>query len=242
MTLKILTVDDSKTIRTIVKRAFSPYDCEVFEAENGVEGLATAAKIKPDLIVLDLTMPVMTGVEMLEKLKADQTLKTIPVIMLTAESGRENVLRIVKLGVNDYIVKPFKGEQLIQRAEKILKLEPKKEDKSDELLQRYISQKDNFYILTLPDKITKVVMVELENVLNKAMEAMAKSGNCILNLQNVVDINVSLVKAILLVLEECQKNKVKVKLVGSSQVSQELKGFSELGGISVYPSFEEAMK
>jgi CheY-like chemotaxis protein len=242
MTLKILTVDDSKTIRTIVKRAFAPYDCEVFEAENGVEGLAAAAKLKPDLIVLDLTMPVMTGVEMLEKLKADQTLKTIPVIMLTAESGRENVLRIVKLGVNDYIVKPFKGEQLIQRAEKIVKLEPKKEDKSDELLQRYISQKDNFYILTLPDKITKVVMVELENVLHKTMEGMAKSGNCILNLQNVVDINVSLVKAILLVLEECQKNKVKVKLVGSSQMSQELKGFSELGGIAVYPSFEEAMK
>jgi len=242
MTLKILTVDDSKTIRTIVKRAFAPYDCEVFEAENGVEGLAAAAKLKPDLIVLDLTMPVMTGVEMLEKLKADQTLKTIPVIMLTAESGRENVLRIVKLGVNDYIVKPFKGEQLIQRAEKIVKLEPKKEDKSDELLQRYISQKDNFYILTLPDKITKVVMVELENVLHKTMEGMAKSGNCILNLQNVVDINVSLLKAILLVLEECQKNKVKVKLVGSSQMSQELKGFSELGGIAVYPSFEEAMK
>ncbi|MFN3534630.1 MAG: PleD family two-component system response regulator, partial [Desulfatiglandales bacterium] len=187
MTLKILTVDDSKTIRTIVKKAFSPYDCEVFEAENGVEGLSVASKIKPDLVVLDLTMPVMNGVEMLEKMKADPTLKAIPVIMLTAESGRDNVLRIVKLGVNDYIVKPFKGEQLIQRAEKILKLEPKKEDKTDELLERYLSQKDSYYIINLPDKITKVVMVEIENVLKKTMESLAKTGLCLLNLLNVAD-------------------------------------------------------
>lgn len=241
MTLKILTVDDSKTIRTIVKRAFSPFDCEVFEAENGVEGLATAAKIKPDLIVLDLTMPVMNGVEMLEKLKADPNLKTIPVIMLTAESGRENVLRIVKLGVNDYIVKPFKGEQLIQRAEKILKLEPKKEDKADELLQRYVSQEDSHYVINLPDKITKVVMVEVETVLNKMMESLAKTGLCLLNLLNVTDINVSLVKVILQVVEECQKHKVKVKLVGSQQMANELKGFSELENFNIYNNIKEAL-
>ncbi|MDL2275455.1 response regulator, partial [Desulfosarcina sp. OttesenSCG-928-G10] len=71
---------------------------------------------------LDITMPVMTGIEMLEKLKADPALKDIPVIMLTAESGKENVMQIVKMGVKDYIVKPFKGEQLIERAQNILNL------------------------------------------------------------------------------------------------------------------------
>jgi len=63
MAYKILTVDDSKTIRMIVKKAFSPYNCELFEGENGVEGLAIANKEKPDLIILDITMPVMTGIE-----------------------------------------------------------------------------------------------------------------------------------------------------------------------------------
>jgi DNA-binding response OmpR family regulator len=76
----------------------------------------------PDLIILDITMPVMTGIEMLGKLKAESDLKDIPVIMLTAESGKENVMQIVKMGVKDYIVKPFKGEQLIERAKNILKL------------------------------------------------------------------------------------------------------------------------
>ena len=124
MAYKILTVDDSKTIRMIVKKAFKPYNCELFEGENGVEGLAIAAKEMPDLIILDITMPVMTGIEMLGKLKAESDLKDIPVIMLTAESGKENVMQIVKMGVKDYIVKPFKGEQLIDRAKNILKLRP----------------------------------------------------------------------------------------------------------------------
>jgi DNA-binding response OmpR family regulator len=124
MAYKILTVDDSKTIRMIVKKAFKPFNCELFEGENGVEGLAIAAKEMPDLIILDITMPVMTGIEMLGKLKAENDLKEIPVIMLTAESGKENVMQIVKMGVKDYIVKPFKGEQLIERAKNILKLRP----------------------------------------------------------------------------------------------------------------------
>ena len=98
---------------------------EMFEGENGVEGLAIANKEKPDLIILDITMPVMTGIEMLEKLKAEKELKEIPVIMLTAESGKENVMKIVKMGVRDYMVKPFKGDQLIERAKGILKLAPK---------------------------------------------------------------------------------------------------------------------
>ncbi|MDJ0784463.1 MAG: response regulator [Desulfosarcinaceae bacterium] len=125
MAYKILTVDDSKTIRMIVKKAFSQYNCDLFEAENGVEGLALANKEIPDLIILDITMPVMTGIEMLEKLKAEKELKDIPVIMLTAESGKENVMKIVKMGVKDYIVKPFKGEQLVERAKGVLKLAPK---------------------------------------------------------------------------------------------------------------------
>ena len=71
MRYKILTVDDSKTVRIIVKKAFKTFDCDIIEAANGVEGLASASKETPDLILLDITMPVMDGVEMLTKLKSD---------------------------------------------------------------------------------------------------------------------------------------------------------------------------
>jgi len=125
MATKILSVDDSRTIRMIVGRTFKPYDCQICEAGNGEEGLAAAAREKPDLIILDVTMPVMDGVTMLGKLKEDPALKSIPVIMLTAESGRENVLQIAKLGVRDYLVKPFKEEQLIEKAGRIVTLQKK---------------------------------------------------------------------------------------------------------------------
>jgi two-component system, cell cycle response regulator len=122
MATKILSVDDSRTIRLIVTKAFRPFDCQVLEASNGEEGLAVAAREKPDLIILDVTMPVMDGVTMLTKLKEDPNLKAIPVIMLTAESGRDNVLHIAKLGVRDYLVKPFKEDQLIEKAGRAVSL------------------------------------------------------------------------------------------------------------------------
>ena len=125
MPTKILSVDDSKTIRMIVKRTFAPYDCVVCEAANGEEGLTKAAAEKPDLIILDITMPVMDGVTMLIKLKESPELKGIPVIMLTAESGRENVAYIAKLGVQDYLVKPFKDEQLIEKVNRVVTLTKK---------------------------------------------------------------------------------------------------------------------
>ena len=111
MPYKVLTTDDSNTIRKIVKKAFAGYNVDLFEAENGVEGLAIAVKEKPDMILLDVTMPVMTGMEMLEKLKAEPETKDIAVIMLTAESGKANVTKAVMMGVKDYIVKPFKGRR-----------------------------------------------------------------------------------------------------------------------------------
>ena len=124
MRYKVLTVDDSKTVRIIVKKAFKAFDCEIFEAGNGVEGLAVAAKETPDLILLDVTMPVMDGVEMLTRLKSDPALKGIPVIMLTAEGGRENVLKIAKIGVRDYLVKPFKEDVLIEKCGRVIDLKP----------------------------------------------------------------------------------------------------------------------
>ena len=125
MPIKILSVDDSRTIRLIVAKTFRPYDCVVCEAANGEEGLAAAAREKPDLILLDVTMPVMDGVTMLTRLKENADLQHIPVIMLTAESGRDTVLHLARLGVRDYLVKPFKEDQLIEKARRVVPLEKK---------------------------------------------------------------------------------------------------------------------
>ena len=243
MTVKVLTVDDSKTIRMIVKKAFKAYDCELFEAENGEEGLSAADKNKPDLIVLDITMPVMNGVEMLGKLKSEASLKDIPVIMLTAESGKDNVLQIVKMGVKDYMVKPFKGDQLIERAEKIVQLEPKQASTSKTgVIEKCFSVDGDAQILALPDKITRPVILEIETYMKDKVKEMTDSGfdKLILDLSKLPEINVLPIKAIILVIESCQKSKINLRVVGRQALSGGLKGFAETDKLSLYASISEA--
>jgi CheY-like chemotaxis protein len=243
MALKVLTVDDSKTIRMIVKKAFKPYDCELFEAENGVEGLATAAKVKPGLIVLDITMPVMNGTEMLEKLKSEPELKDIPVIMLTAESGKDNVMQIVKMGVKDYMVKPFKGEDLIGRVGKIIKLAPKSDDDNAAGNgSKYFSEIEDVTVMALPLRVTRPVSVEVEGSLQSKLKYMAESQKhkMILDLCKVTETNVSLIKLILSTFKRCQSAKIDIKLVASPKQGEELKSFQETGGIPVVHTIEEA--
>jgi len=128
MSVKILTIDDSKTIRMIVAKAFKPYDCTILEAANGIVGLAVASRERPDLVLLDYTMPVMDGFEVLARLRSDPELRGISVIMLTAEAGRETVIKIAKLGVRDYLIKPFKDDLLVERVGRIVSLKPRSEE------------------------------------------------------------------------------------------------------------------
>jgi len=123
MSKKILTVDDSLTIRSIIKNTLKEYDCEVYEAENGLLGLQSIIRIIPDLIILDITMPVMDGIEMLRKLRSSPRGKDMKVLMLTAESAKDNIVVIAKLGVTNYIVKPFTNDQLIDKISGIIALE-----------------------------------------------------------------------------------------------------------------------
>jgi two-component system cell cycle response regulator len=125
MTPTILSIDDSKTIRLVLARLFSPFVCEWREAANGEEGLAMAGREKPDLILLDHNMPVMDGITMLRKLREDPGLKRIPVIMLTAESGLESLATVARLGVRDYVTKPFRDEELLAKAGRIIPLIPR---------------------------------------------------------------------------------------------------------------------
>ena len=242
MALKVLTVDDSKTIRMIVKKAFKPYECEISEAEDGQKGLESVKNEKPDLIVLDITMPVMSGPEMLTKLKGDPDLKDVPVIMLTAESGKENVLEIVKMGVTDYMVKPFKGQQLIDRVTKILTLEPKAAAEAEDTSKRYFSIDEDVQILALPMKVDRPVAVEIEGYLKSKIESMVSSGiaKLILNMRKVTGTNVSLIKLIITIIQNCQKANIGVRVVGTSGLINELKEFQETSEITIDLTVEDA--
>jgi CheY-like chemotaxis protein len=239
---KVLTVDDSKTIRMIVKKAFKPYDCELIEAENGKIGLDTAAREKPDLIILDITMPVMTGIEMLEKLKGNDELKSVPVIMLTAESGKDNVMQIVKMGVQNYIVKPFKGEQLIERVRGVLALDEKAGKADANSAEKYFKIKDSITILKLPPKITRPIGVEVEGMIGPRLKDMKADGlsKFILDLTGVQETNMSLIKLIVQIIEKFGTAKIHTRVAGSAALKEELQEFAETSSLPIHDSLEAA--
>jgi len=114
----ILTVDDSRSVRTIVAKQVKDLGFEVEEAEDGVQGLAKLGEREYDLVLLDVTMPNLDGPGMLAKMR--ELGNTTPVIMLTSESKRSVVAGVMKTGISDYILKPFKPEELRNKVLSVL--------------------------------------------------------------------------------------------------------------------------
>ena len=122
---KILLIDDDMDFTEATKIVLESNSYEVIVAQEGNEGLKMAAREKPDLIILDVIMPVKDGFTAAEQLKKDPNLSSIPVIMLTAyaEMGGETAVPVsagLTLEAEDYIDKPVKPEELIKRVEKQL--------------------------------------------------------------------------------------------------------------------------
>jgi sigma-B regulation protein RsbU (phosphoserine phosphatase) len=117
---KVLIVDDEPDILDLVELALRSERIEVIAAKNGFEGLEKAKSARPDLILLDLSMPGMDGFEVMEALRADPKTNDIPVIILTARAQITDKLRGLSVGADDYITKPFDLDNLVLRVEALL--------------------------------------------------------------------------------------------------------------------------
>lgn len=122
---KILAVDDSKAVRLIAQKTLSAFACDVSEATNGYNALFTMEQALPDLILLDVSMPVMGGVEMLTLLKSKPELQTIPVIMLTSPADHAVIAKIRALGISSMLQKPFTEPALLEKIRGVLTLNVK---------------------------------------------------------------------------------------------------------------------
>jgi len=108
----VLLIEDEEHIRTIVEYNLKMDGIEVYLAKDGPTGLNIATTKEPDAILLDWMLPGMDGLQVLEKLKADQRTKSIPVLMLTVKRMMRDVGKALYAGADDYIVKPFDPEEL----------------------------------------------------------------------------------------------------------------------------------
>lgn len=118
--IKILVVDDFPTMRRIVRNLLKDLGfLNTHEAENGAAAWLMLQEGNFDFLVTDWNMPEMSGIELLEKVRADDQLKSLPVLMVTSEAKREKIVKAAQSGVNGYVVKPFTASVLKNKIERI---------------------------------------------------------------------------------------------------------------------------
>ncbi len=117
----VLVVDDSRIMRNIVKNTFTAMNipCQFVEAGTGREALSQLEKQEIHLVLLDWNMPELSGLDFLKKIRAMEKYKTLPVIMVTSEAARYNVIEALKNGATDYIIKPVNERSFKEKLSKI---------------------------------------------------------------------------------------------------------------------------
>jgi len=140
-TSRILIADDNEPNRELLEVYLADVDCEIATAVDGADTLEKVVAFKPDIILLDIMMPKLSGFEVCQQLKADPVTRQIMVLMVTALGELGDIERAVEAGTDDFLSKPVNKIELVKRVENMLKLR----HVSDELqrLRSYISSMDN---------------------------------------------------------------------------------------------------
>jgi type IV pilus assembly protein PilB len=112
---KVLIADDDRMTRLILRMLLEKEGHVVFEADNGATGMETARRERPDLMMVDLQMPDMDGYRFLEMIRGDENLMSLPVLVLTADTSSEVEAKVLEMGADDYVSKPFEPEVLLSR-------------------------------------------------------------------------------------------------------------------------------
>ncbi|MCG2722886.1 MAG: response regulator, partial [Thermodesulfovibrionales bacterium] len=126
---KILIVDDAPDTVELLRKRFRAEGYDTDQAYNGEEGLRKVSEYNPDLIILDVMMPVMDGYEACKRMKADENTKYIPILMLTAKGEIDHKVKGLDIGADDYMAKPFDYKELSARIRSLLSIKATHEKK-----------------------------------------------------------------------------------------------------------------
>ncbi len=120
---KVLVIEDDDHIWKVIEYKLKKEKHDLIWASDGLKALEILKKFKPDLIISDIMVPYLDGLQILKKVKKNDELKTIPVIMLTSKAQEKDVIKGLELGAHDYLTKPFSPAELLLRVNRALKFE-----------------------------------------------------------------------------------------------------------------------
>ncbi len=158
----ILVVDDEKDLLDLIEYNLKKEGFNVLKAENGEEGIKIAKEHKPDLVLMDIMMPKMDGMEAVEKMRRDDDLKSIPIIFLTARSDEKTEVEGLNKGGDDYITKPISTTKLISRIKAVMRRFDETEEEVNRLDVHDLSIDKDRYIVTRGEEEFQLPRKEFE--------------------------------------------------------------------------------
>lgn len=169
---KVLIIDDNHSILEYLKTVLSRYEFEIKTSTNGYEGLQEVAEFKPDIIFLDLMMPNIDGIQMLQLKKVLNDIKDIPVIVISANAGRNNVMAAIEAGADRVLAKPINIKQLKATVDEILKGNFFEVEKPE--LARKFENEPTVYRSELKEKFIEFKSSLIEAIKNRDSDSIKK--------------------------------------------------------------------
>ncbi|HQU31169.1 MAG: response regulator transcription factor [Planctomycetia bacterium] len=179
---KILVVDDEQDLVKLIRYHLEKDGYRVLSAYNGEDALFLSRKERPELLILDLMLPGMDGLEVCKKLKADRDLTNTAIVMLTAKGEEADITTGLKLGADDYITKPFSPKELVARAQAVLR-----RTKSASAIQEYIKIDDLTIDLDKHEVIIKNEPVQLTLTEFKILYHLARKPGRVFTRDQLLD-------------------------------------------------------
>lgn len=205
----ILAIDDDKTTLGILESQLNVLGYRVFTERAAVKGVEIAKGFNPDVVLLDLHMPVMDGFEILGALRRDKDTRDIPVIMLTSDKSRETVVEAMRHGVIDYIVKPYNPDKLNLKIRAAINYGGMKKQNTDVFIE--ISRKSDMFVIMLRGSITeKGFQSDEKTVFNSFFMKQVHGKICIFDMRNVNEMKDQDVDGFVKIVEMFTESTVKI--------------------------------
>jgi DNA-binding response OmpR family regulator len=153
--LTVLVIDDQENIIEFIKLGLKYEGFLVDSATDGIQGLATAQRINPDLIILDLMLPGIDGLEVCRRMRTNPTTKDIPILMLTAKDDVRDRIAGLDTGADDYLTKPFSFEELVARIRAILRRQGRSRGEENDMDQNQVLQCGDLQLNSATREVTR---------------------------------------------------------------------------------------